>query len=125
MSRRNLFVRSVGTFLCKTPIQNRKGSALTLADYDGEANIRMPATESDTPLYANIAERSSFHMRQKRGDTAQRIVMHKHGVSPTKSKGKSLSQKKLRAERSFLTCLQIVNVLFVNGLLTEKETVRD
>ena len=63
-------------------------------------------------------------MRQKRGDTAQRIVMHKHGVSPTKSKGKNLSQKKHRVERSFLTCLQIVNVLFVNGLLTEKEAVR-
>lgn len=39
-------------------------------------------------------------------------------------KGKDLSQKKHRAERNFRICLQIVNVLFVNGLLTEKESVR-
>lgn len=63
-------------------------------------------------------------MLQKRGDTAQRIVTHKHGVSPTRKKGKNLSQKKHRAERNFLTCLQIVNVLFANGLLTEKDAVR-
>ncbi len=63
-------------------------------------------------------------MFQKRGDTAQRIVMHKHGVSQTRKKGKDLSQKKHRAERNFRICLRIVNVLFVNGLLTEKEAVR-
>lgn len=63
-------------------------------------------------------------MHQKRGDTAQRIVTHKHGVSPTRKKGKNLSQKKHRAERNFRICLRIVNVLLANGLLTEKEAVR-
>ena len=84
----------------------------------------MPATEVDFPLYANIAERSSNHMFQKRGDTAQRIVMRKHGANQTRKKGKDLSQKKHRAERNFRICLQIVSVLLANGLLTEKEAVR-
>ena len=39
-------------------------------------------------------------------------------------KGKDLSQKKHRVERNFRICLQNVNVLLVNGLLTEKEAVR-
>lgn len=62
-------------------------------------------------------------MLQKREDTAQRIVTHKHGVSTTKKKGRNLSQKKHRAERNFRICLRIVNVLLANGLLTEKEAV--
>ena len=63
-------------------------------------------------------------MFQKRGDTAQRIVVRKHGANQTRKKGKNLSQKKHRAERNFRICLQIVSVLIANGLLTEKEAVR-
>lgn len=63
-------------------------------------------------------------MTRKRGSTAPHVVRQMQGTRETKSKGKNLSQKKHRAERDFRICLRIVNVLFVNGLLTEKEAVR-
>lgn len=58
-------------------------------------------------------------MFQKRGDTAQRIVMHKHGVSQTRKKGKDLSQKKTPCGTEFSNlpadCQCTVCKWFVDG----------
>ena len=83
-------------------------------------NLSMNAKSQRT---AYVAERSFMRMKDRKGNTARRIVSTKPEDLRLRRKGRNLTRGQHLAEQNYRICLRIVSVLHANGLLKGKELV--